>query len=118
VPTTNSSETSQTLVTIQENIEKNKYIPVPYLICAFVFLLTVIVAKFQAPETFIPGAIVGFVGLLEWASWITLALLIISNWGIYQRSLTGLLIGIVINFILNFINLAFYKRNIYSDPTF
>lgn len=80
--------------------------------------MTVLVAKYQKPETFVPGAIVGFCGLIEWASWLVIIILIVDRWELIHRASLGVLVGLVSNILLNLANLFFYKRNMYLDPEF
>lgn len=53
---------------LQDNFKQSKYIPFPYLIAGFVISISVIVAKFQIAQTFVPSSLLGSLAVIEVSS--------------------------------------------------
>ncbi|CAD8068036.1 unnamed protein product [Paramecium primaurelia] len=108
------TETEQQVIS---NLQENKYIPIPFTIVSFIMILSVVVAKIQKTETFIPGSAVGLLGLIIIGSWAVLLLLQLDY--LLEKLETYLLMAAIgIHVILNLINLCVIKHCTKGDTAF
>ncbi|CAD8069844.1 unnamed protein product [Paramecium sonneborni] len=99
------------------NLQENKYIPVPFTIVSVIMILSVVVAKIQKSETFIPGSAVGLLGLIIVGSWGVLLILQVDY--ILEKLETYLLVAALgVHLLLNLANLCIVKRCTNGDATF
>ncbi|CAK77088.1 unnamed protein product (macronuclear) [Paramecium tetraurelia] len=99
------------------NLQENKYIPVPFTIVSLIMILSVVVAKIQKTETFIPGSAVGLLGLIIIGSWAVLLLLQLDY--LLEKLETYLLMAAIgVHILLNLINLCVVKHCTQGDTVF
>ncbi|CAD8058133.1 unnamed protein product [Paramecium primaurelia] len=99
------------------NLQENKYIPVPFTIVSLIMILSVVVAKMQKSETFIPGSVVGLLGLIIIGSWAVLIILQL-DYILEKIEVYLLMSSIGVHIILNLINLCVIKHSIKGDIAF
>ncbi|CAD8145258.1 unnamed protein product [Paramecium octaurelia] len=99
------------------NLQENKYIPIPFTIVSLIMILSVVVAKIQKTETFIPGSAVGLLGLIIIGSWAVLLLLQLDY--LLEKLETYLLMAAIgVHILLNLINLCVVKHCTQGDTAF
>ncbi|EAR99021.4 transmembrane protein, putative (macronuclear) [Tetrahymena thermophila SB210] len=95
-----------------------KIVPFPMLLSCIAFCISVYFSKYEKPQTFVPGCIVGFCALFEWISWIILIGISFSNDGATSITTITAVIGFVLIYLINFVYFMLYKKNISPDPSF
>ena len=98
------------------NFSAKKFIPIPFTILLLFYAISVIASKVHRFETFVPGCIVGFGGLFEWGSWLTILILSCVNLGSSTPSSGILIFAFIVNYILNAANIYVYKKKMELDP--
>ena len=54
-----------------------KFVPLPFFVVSMIAVLFIFGFKLHFKMMFIPGAVVGSLGIIEWSSWVTLMFLAI-----------------------------------------
>lgn len=85
-------------------------------------MISVIVAKFQYPDTFVPGALVGLISVFEWGSVMLMYVLQIKDRADkmerWPRQAVLVLAILITNGILNLANFVAFQKTIQSDKYF
>ncbi|KAL4507260.1 hypothetical protein ABPG72_002053 [Tetrahymena utriculariae] len=96
----------------------SKIVPFPMLLSCIAFCISVYFSKYENPQTFVPGCIVGFCALFEWISWIILIAICFSNDGATSITAITALLGFLIIYLFNFVYFILYKKKISQDSSF
>ena len=66
----NACQKKGAIALLEEGLQQNNFVPFPFMIGTFIFGISIVVAKFQSPETSVAGSLAGFCSLFEFASWV------------------------------------------------
>lgn len=116
VPETSGGCTaSKSLSSLQEN--SSSVVPFPMLLSCIAFCISVYFSKYEKPQTFVPGCIVGFCSIFEWISWIILIAITSSHDGSNITTVLAIL-GFIIVYAFNLVSLLKFRKIILNDPLF
>jgi hypothetical protein len=87
------------------------------LLSCIAFCISVYFSKYEKPQTFVPGCVVGFCSIFEWISWIIMIVIAYSNDGINITTVLAIL-GFIFIYIFNVICFLLFKRTILIDTLF
>lgn len=103
--------------TIDSLSSSSRVIPFPMLLSCIAFCISVYFSKYENPQTFVPGCIVGFCSIFEWISWIILIVITFSNDSIGITTILAIL-GFVLVYVFNIMCFVIFRRTILLDNSF
>ncbi|KAL4459787.1 hypothetical protein ABPG74_003313 [Tetrahymena malaccensis] len=108
----------QAIVPAAVSDNSSKVVPFPMLLSCIAFCISVYFSKYEKPQTFVPGCIVGFCALFEWISWIILIAICYFNDGMMSITTIAAAIGFILIYLFNLIYFILYKKSISKDTSF
>ncbi|EAR90771.2 transmembrane protein, putative (macronuclear) [Tetrahymena thermophila SB210] len=108
----------QAIVPAAVSDNSSKVVPFPMLLSCIAFCISVYFSKYEKPQTFVPGCIVGFCALFEWISWIILIAICYLNDGIMSITTIAAAVGFVLIYLFNLVYYILYRKTISKDTSF
>ncbi|KAL4506714.1 hypothetical protein ABPG72_000285 [Tetrahymena utriculariae] len=108
----------QAIVPAGVSDNSSKVVPLPMLLSCIAFCISVYFSKYEKPQTFVPGCIVGFCALFEWISWIILIAICYLNDGMMSITTIAATLGFALIYLFNLVYFILYKKIISKDISF